>query len=436
MTTRTHRLLTVAVALASAVACDLVDPIRPTPYPDTEIFGNLLEVRPDPTASGIWVATIRVGVPRALGRAENAQPTPAVAGGILAAVRVTSDTVVVVDDEPGSLDAIGPGTEVVVIPSPGTTTMLGEKEVRLEAAQLMDFLSYARWRLPKLPDAEVPTVGDPVRINSPGVEHAAVPLAGGRVLYFTARLRPPIEREDPWIGAARAGLRAPVDGEDVFERSFRTELGDDGWSSPELVVLPGTEDADRVQVTWVSSNELRCFATVTETDAAPWVVVAERPTRTMPWGRAARLAELGDGDAYDAVAMANDSAKIVFASTRQGGSDLHLFDPALGEARLLEPTINSRGMEWGARVGPDNELYFVRGDRQLRFRDGAVAEVRLPGPQRTILIEAAPTSDGAWLFVSMPRFRPMEFDLDIQVAPLSADGTVGETVPVDDWRPE
>ena len=89
-------------------------------------------------------------MPRALGRSDDARPTPDVAGGITAVVVVTGDTVVLVDDRPVALMDIGPGTEIVAIPVPGTTTMVGENEIHLEAAQLMDFETYARWRLPKL----------------------------------------------------------------------------------------------------------------------------------------------------------------------------------------------------------------------------------------------------------------------------------------------
>lgn len=426
------------LTLFAFAGCDLVDPMRATPHTDTEVFGNLLEVGHDPSGGDARIAKIRVGVPRALGRTDQAQPTPAVAGGILAVVTVTPDTVVMIDDAPGVLDDIDPGAEVVAIPVPGTTTMLGEKEVHLEAGHLMDFSTYARWRLPKLelPDDPVTIEGSQERINSPGVEHGAVPVAGGRVLYFAARLRPPVEREGEWIGTLRPGLRAPAEGERTFERTYRTVLGDDGWSVPEMVVIPGTEEAEQVQLTWVSEDESRCFATVAETEGEPWVGVSERRDRDRPWGEMVRFEGLGEGDAFDAVAMASAPEKTVFATTRRGGGDLFLHDPALGEAQPLEPVINTGGLEWGTRVGPSDELYFVRGDRQLRFSGGGLSEVRLPGSQRAILIEAAPTSDGAWLFMATPRFRPMEIDLDIQVAPLSPDGTVGPPVPVDEWRPE
>ena len=143
----------------------------------------------------------------------------------------------------------------------------------------------------------------------------------------------------------------------------------------------------------------------------------------------------GDGDAFDAVAMTAAPSKTVFVTTRNGSGDLFLLDPDLGPAQQLQAEINSGGLEWGPRIGPANELYFVRGDRQLRFQGGRVNEVRLPGPHRSVLIEAAPTADGAHLFFSVPKLRPVDFDLDIQVAPIHADGTLGPAQPVDDWRP-
>lgn len=433
-TTRTALIvLTVFVLLG----CDLVDPMRSTPQADTDTFGNLLEAGPDPSREGAWIAKIRVGVPRALGRSDDARPTPDVAGGITALVVVTEDTVVVVDDQPGALIDISPGTEVVALPVPGTTTMIGENEIHLEAAQLMDFGSYARWRLPRLQlaggSAEINE--DVNRINTDGIEGGPVPVGDGSVLYFSARLRPPELPGNPWIGAQRDGLPPPAEGERSMDRSFRTELGDDGWSIPVLVVFPGTEPTEHVKLTWVSADEQRCFVTVSEPDGSPWVGVSERTQASDQWGEIVPMEATGDGDAFDAVAMTGSPDKIVFVTTRNGSGDLFLYDPDLGLAQQLQAEINSGGLEWGPRIGPANELYFVRGDRQLRFQGGRVNAVRLPGPHRLVLIEAAPTADGAFLFFSVPKFRPVDVDLDIQVAPINADGTLGEAVPVDEWRP-
>jgi len=417
--------------------CDLVDPMRSTPQADTETFGNLLEAGPDQSRDGAWIARVRVGVPRALGRSDDARPTPDVAGGITAVVVVTSDTVVLVDDRPTALMDIGPGTEIVVLPVPGTTTMIGENEIHVEAAQLMDFGSYARWRLPKLQvdGGQAEIIEDADRINTAGVEGSPVPVGDGTILYFAARLRPPELPGSPWIGAQRDGLASPAEGGRSFDRSFRTELGDDGWSTPELVVIPGTEVLEHVKLTWVSADERRCFVTVSDPDGSPWVGVSERASSAAGWGEVVRMEGTGDGDAFDAVAMTAALGKTVFVTTRNGSGDLFLFDPDLGPAQQLQAEINSGGLEWGPRIGPANELYFVRGDRQLRFQGGRIHEVRLPGPHRSVLIEAAPTADGAYLFFSAPKYRPIDLDLDIQVASINADGTLGPAQPVDDWRP-
>ena len=427
----------VSVVLATLVGCDLVDPMRSTPQEDTETFGNLLEATPDPAREGVWIATIRIGVPRALGRTDDARPTPDVAGGIIAVVAVTTDTVVVVDDRPGAVSDIGPGTEVVALPVPGSTIMVGENEIQLEAAQLMDFVSYARWRLPKLELADGPAeiIEDVDRINTAGVEGSPVPVGDGTVLYFSGRLRPPVLPDGPWIGARRDGLPVPAEGEWSFDRSFRTVLGDDGWSTPELVVIPGTDTNEHVKLTWVSGDELRCYVTVADPDGSPWVGVSERTSSSAPWGEVVQMEGTSGGDAFDAVAMTGSPRKTVFATTRNGNGDLFLFDPEIGPAQQLQPEINTGGLEWGPRVGPANELYFVRGDRQLRFQGGKINEVRLPGPHRSVLIEAAPTADGRYLFFSVPKLRPVDFDLDIQVAPILADRTLGEAQPVDEWRP-
>lgn len=429
--------LSTVILLSALVACDLVDPMRPSPQADSETFGNLLEARLDPSQPGTWIAKIRVGVPRALGRTDDARPTPDVAGGIIAVVKVTADTVVLVNDVPAALMDIGPGTEVVAIPSPGTTTMYGEKEIHLEAAQLMDFVTYARWKMPKLGLSNQPPalVEDPAVINSSGVETAPIPLGDGSVLYFSARLRLPELQGSPWIGARRQGLTEGVDGRQAADRSYRTELGVDGWSSPDLVEFPGIDEAHNSKITWVSADELNCYLTISDTEGAVWVATSRREALTDPWSEPVPMEEVGEGDAYDAVAMTGAVEKTIFGTSRSGGGDLFIHDPAAGPAQPLQPEINSGGLEWAPRVGPAEELYFLRGDRQLRFQSGRVDEIRLPGPHRALVVEAAASPDGRWLFFTSPRFRPLEFDFDILVAPVAADGSLGAAVSVDDWRP-
>jgi hypothetical protein len=59
----------------------------------------------------------------------------------------------------------------------------------------------------------------------------------------------------------------------------------------------------------------------------------------------------------------------------------------------------------------------------------------LPGPHRVFFTQAAPTSDGRWVFFCMPKYRALELDQDIWVAQIGNDLAIGEPVPVDDWRP-
>lgn len=436
--TRLVPLVLLLLVIVIAGSCDLVDPMRATPQPDSETFGNLLEAAPDPARPGTWVARIRVAVPRALGRTADAQPTPDVAGGIIAVVTVTADTVVVVDDEPAALMDIGPGSEVVAVPLAGTTTMRGESEIHLVADYMMDFESYARWRMPKLElaAADIPLVEDPALVNSSGVETAPIPVGDGHALYFTARLRPPGLAGGAWIGARRDGLPEPVEGERSYNRVYRTGLGADGWSAPEPVDFPEIAADQHVKLTWISADELSCYVTVSDDAGEPWIGISHRDAVGDSWSGLVRAEVTGVGDAFDGVAMAGKSDAILFGTTRTGGGDIYLYDPDIGQARPLQPEINTGGLEWAPRVGPAGELYFLRGNRQLRFHSGSVEEVRLPGPHRTLITEAAPTADGAWLFFATPRFRPVEFDFDIQVAALSEDGSPGQPVPVDEWRPE
>ena len=109
------------------------------------------------------------------------------------------------------------------------------------------------------------------------------------------------------------------------------------------------------------------------------------------------------------------------------------FDPA--RPMPLEPQICTFGNEWNPRTGPQRELFFCREDRQLVFKGGRVQPVRLRGPHRVPLTQAAPTDDGRWVFFCVPKYRPLDYDYDIYVAPLDPEMSLGEPVPVDDWRP-
>jgi hypothetical protein len=441
MLQRAQTALCVAACVLAGVGCDLLDPARPTVQPDMEIFGNLLDSEAVADEPGVATVRVRIAPPRVLRDAEGAEgrPTPAAEEGLTAKLRVDFDTVVLLGGMPADLGDIASGTEVVGIPSPGTTRMVGEDEILLNAQMLMDFETYRRWRLPRLQAVPAAAVDSVELVNTDGVEHAAVPVAGGRVLYFSARLRRGDVDPATWVGAGRQGLVATADGKATTERSYRTVLGEDGWSEPELVVFPGLEDPQLVRVSWVNGDETRCLVTVGQgPDASPWVGVSERPSAAAGWGEVAAVEHLGTGDAFDAVYLAGSKTKIVFVSSRQGANqtDLFLLNPAeQAEALPLEPRINTIGSEWGPRVGPDNELYFTRGDRQLMFAGGMVQPVYLGLPHRVLFVEMAPTDDGRWVFLTYTRLRPNDSDLDIWVAPRLEDGTLGAPVPVDGWRP-
>jgi hypothetical protein len=221
------------------------------------------------------------------------------------------------------------------------------------------------------------------------------------------------------------------------ERTFRTELTDEGWTPPELMKFPGLEDVLQTRVTWVDSEETKCLVTVTDSDPAQWVGLSTRSGPDAAWGEPAKLEELGV-DAHDAVYLTGSETMILFVSARDGRErgDLFLFDPKNEVGAMpLEPQICTFGTEWNPRTGPSGELYFCREDRQLVFKDSKLHALRLPGPHRILLTQAAPTDDGKWLFFCMPRYRPLQFDENIFVASIGEDLSLGDPVPVDEWRP-
>ena len=428
-----------AIAIVMTGGCDLVDPARPTPQPDAEIFGNLLDVERLPDPPNSWTVRVRVGAPRSVRAADEdiGKPTPEIAGGTVATITVGADAVVYVDDRPGLLEEIASGTEVVVSPVAGTTEMYGSNDLRLEASTVMDFATYRRWRLPKLETTVETPADDPALINSAGSELAPVPVAGGRVLYFSAHLRPPARPEDSWQGALRDGLVEPAEGVPVVERSYRSENTTDGWSAPSLVSFPGVAEAIQQRVTWVSGDETVCLVTVRYPDQAAWIGRATRTGVGAKWSEPLRLDALGD-DARDGVYLAGSTSKIVFATSRGGGthSDLFLYDPKIEQgSAALQPPVFSNGNEWSPRTGPVGELLFNRDDRQLVLKGGQVRALRLAGPHRIPLTRAAITDDGRWLFFCLPKYRTPEIDEDIFVASVAEDYVLGQPVPVDEWRP-
>jgi hypothetical protein len=436
---RSLKVFSMAVLLMTVGACDIVDPARPTAQPDMEIFGNLLDVEKSPDDPQNFVVRIQVGAPRAIRAAdeETGKPTPEIEKGMVATVSVGPDAVVFVDDRPGLLEEIASGTEIVALPTAGTTEMYGSSDLRLEASTVMDFETYRRWRLPKLGSGSEFEVNDPALINSAGPELAPVPVAAGTILYFSARLRPPATADESWHGAIRNGFVDPEEGGGAVERSYRSELSEEGWSAPDLVNLPGLEEARQVRVTWVNSDETVSLVTVTAADGARWIGRSSRSRATARWSAPERLDALGD-DAHDGVYLTGSRTKIVFAAAQSGSgqNDLFLYDPKAGEVPApLQPPIFSTMDEWNPRTGPAGELLFNRGDRQLILKGGQVRPLRLPGPHRIPFTQAATTDDGGWLFFCVPKYRAPEMDNDIYVARVTEDFSLGRPLPVDEWRP-
>lgn len=437
----TFRALVTAAAVLAIAACGMVDPNRPAPQPDTNVFGNLVEVSQNPQRAGVFTVQVQIGMPRELTQPEqkHQRPTPALEGRITAEVSVTPDSVVLVHGRSGLLDQLAPGSEVVAIPVAGTTRMIGSSEVLLDAALIMDFDTYHRWQLPALGEtAAEPPADDPARINSTGIEHVPVPVDGGRVLYFTARLRRAWDPKLPPFGARRPGLEEPSKDGGSRELSYRTQLGKTGWSAPVPVSFPNLGQAREVRVTWVSEDERACLVTVRKGGDPPWVGRSERASKRAGWGKVEKIVELGQKQSRGAVYLAGSSTKIAFARppTAKAALDLYLFDPGNGADPMpLDPRINTPAMEWTPRVGPANQLLFCRGDRQLIYSHGVVDALRLPGAFRRVLTEANPTRDGKWMFLCQPHYTPIELDQDIFVAPWKPDGSLGEPVAVDTWRP-
>ncbi|NOZ79919.1 MAG: hypothetical protein GXP48_12225 [Acidobacteria bacterium] len=430
----------VLAGLMTVAGCNMVNPNRPQAQPDTTVYGTLINVVPDAKRPGTSVVRLTVRAPRELAKEAKVKGrrAPAVEGSVTAEVRVGPDTVVLKRGAPAaSLDAFPVGTEMVALPVEGTTRMIGSNRVLCDASYLVDFATYRRWRLPKL-EGTPPSPGrdDPARINSAGIEHSPVPLKGGRVLYFAAHLRAPWKAGTSPFGALRKGLPKPGGPLGLAERTYRTELTATGWTPPELVVFPKMDGDAVVRVSWVNEAETLCLVTVKKPGGQMWVGRSVRASASKPWGPIGRLTQLGKGEAEDAVYLAGSTSMIGFSRKFSGkNSDLYLYTPKRKKAMPLDPRINTPSPEWCPRVGPANQLFFCRADRQLEYMKGAVHPARLPGKFRRVLTEANPTRDGRWMFFCLPRYTPVELDQDIYVAPWHTDGSLGEPIAVDQWRP-
>ena len=123
---RSLAVLVVVLVLLVVSGCGVVDPARPTAQPDVEVFGNLLDVERSADDPDSWIVKVQVGAPRSVRAADedSGKPTPLVEKTLEATVTVGTDTVVLVDDRPGLLDAIDSGTEIVILPVVGTSLSL------------------------------------------------------------------------------------------------------------------------------------------------------------------------------------------------------------------------------------------------------------------------------------------------------------------------
>lgn len=427
-----------------ASGCGLQDVDTPVPQPDTVIFGRIAAIAPVAGDERSVEVEIVAGLPETMSNAlkEDGKPVPQLGKDLKVAVKVTSESLCVVDMVPTDIDAFRVGHEVAVVPLPGSSAMVGSKKLLATAAELFLFSAYQVRYLAGSLDTlgpEVTGAGDPRRINSGGPELSPLPLQDGKVLYFAAGLaaspRPDL-RASP-VGALRPGMgteEAPAAWAVGGYRPYRAELGKDGWSQPQPVVLEGIPEDASARFTWVRQNETEGLVEVLTLAGERQLWEVRRDDARKPWGALQRLTLPSGGSVGDAQRFGPTLDYLIWTAFEAESSDLWLQEPGK-EGQILEPRVNTLGPELAPRVGPKAILYFCRGDRQLLFENQVVREVRLPGKQRRPLLEAAPIADGSWVFCRIPRYTPGQLDWDIAVVPVK-DGAWGAPVPVDDWRPQ
>ena len=438
---RTFTTLVLVVVLAG---CGLQDSTTPVAQPDTQIFGRIAAVREVADAPGVFEVDINTGLPTAIRDAlkRDGRLLPEMERELLARVRVTAGTVCIAGMRATDLDAFRVGQEVGVVSVPGTTTLTGESLLGAEAAEFYLFADYqVRYLphiLPELP-SEVASRTDAARVNSSGYEGCPIPLRGGSVVYFSAGLLAPVGAGSdlPPRGAVRAGMRGPDGTLEPWAvggyRPYRVAWSGAGWAEPQPVVLPGLAADASARVTWVNDAETELLVEVTRPGTVVSLGASRRATATAPWGEPGAVAGVAGTPTGDGQRFGPGLAWVVYTTYGAGAGDLWLAQPDK-DAASLDPRINTMGHEWAPRVGPGTTLYFCRADRQLLFKGDLVQEVRLPGRQRRPFLEAAPTADGAALFLRVPLFTPGESDWDIAVATPAAEGW-GGPLPIDDWQP-
>lgn len=412
----------------------------PVPQEDVLIVGRLLSLHERAQERGVFDLAVRLGVPESLKGVmrKEGRPVPEGEKEVVAKVKVDGSAVCVVNGRAGELSQLRVGQEVVVVPVSGSCAMVGDKELLADAAEVYEFASYQLRALPRSLERIPSWVTDRLdakKINSSGKEVSPIPVRGGKVLYFSAGLLPPVREGEAMRGAVRPGMTR--DGkllpwaQQGGVRPYRTEFKEGGWTPPEPLIFPGLADEASVRVSWVSEDEKALLAEMRVPDRDPQLVESRRDDRGN-WGPLQPVPEAAGQAAGDAQRFGRQLGALVWTVYEYGSSDLFL--KLSGQERMpLEPRINTTNTEWAPRVGPNTTLYFCRGDRQLLFAQQVVQEVRLPGLCRRPLSEAAPTADGQLLFFRVPRFTPGEPDWDLAVAQRKGEGW-GEPILLDDFR--
>lgn len=436
-----RRFLTLVAVLALS-ACPKDVTKSPVPQDDVLVVGRLLAASESPQEPGTTGLEIRMAIPDSLKPVmrKEGRPVTETQEETVARVRVDRSTVCVVEGLPGEVSQLRVGQEVVVVPVSGSCAMVGSKTLLADAAEVYDFRSYQVRFLTKSLEhipSWVSERQDPGKVNSSGKEVSPLPLASGRVLYFSAGLLPPVREGEPHRGAVRPGM---VRGGTLLPwaeagglRPYRTQFANGNWTPPQELVFPDLPDEASLRVTWVSEDETALLAELRLPGKEPQLVQSTRQGKG-GWGSLQAVPDAAGKAAGDGQRFGRQLGAMVWTVYQFGSSDLWLkFQDQAGQP--LEPRINTLGAEWAPRLGPNTTLYFCRGDRQLLFAKQTVSEVRLPGDQRLPLLEAAPTADGSLLFYRLPRYTPGELDWDIFVSKKQGEGW-SAPVPVDAFRPE
>ncbi|HUK11879.1 MAG TPA: hypothetical protein VLW17_01140 [Thermoanaerobaculaceae bacterium] len=441
-----RRLALLLPIAALLIACGMQDSTTPVPQPDSLILGRIAAIRDVAGEGGVKEVEIRAGLPEQMAAAmrRDGKFVPQLENDVAVKVRVTDQSVCVANLRAVDLDAFRVGQEVAVVPAGGTSAMVGSKLVLADAAELYQFSAYQLRFLPRSLDAVPAAVfspSDPARINSAGVETTPLPVRGGRVIYFAAGLLPPLPmvRDAKPVGAVRPGMTEPSGAVAPWAvggfRPYRTAWGKAGWEAPRPVDIPGIAPAEPgVRITWVNEAETSCLVEVTKADGTRSLLSSERASDAAPWGKAERVALATGPSVGDGQRLGLKLLSLVWTVYDSGSSDLWFSKEGLAGQRL-DPRIDTLGPEFAPRVGPNNVLYFCRGDRQLLYAGGVVQEVRLPGAQRHPLLDAAPSADGTRIFFRVPRYMPGSLGWDLAVAEKSGKAW-GQPVMLDDWRPE